>query len=320
MSPGDFLPLTNKTLAVHSLTVNVTNNWTGLPITGANVSVTQVNGTYTGWNLTNSSGITIFNNLDEDSYWVIASKPNFKTPTLAISVNLTCNKTVNISLVPEGIPAYPYPYWWFGYIQSNFILFNASDSYDSDGDIVEYFWDFGDSKHGYGMVVEHRYEATGVYNVTLTVRDDDGFTNSSWDLIEITEIPPPLTVSIYPSSASTIVGQSVTFTSTVSGGYAPYSYQWYLNGAPVSGANQSSWTFTPTEAGIYYVYLKVTDAEGNTAQSDTARVAVAAVPVGGYSYPINKYTLSTPIATHIALTAILTAIFTTIKRKTKRKH
>jgi len=43
-SRGDFLPLTNKTLAVHSLTVNVTNNWTGLPITGANVSVTQVNG------------------------------------------------------------------------------------------------------------------------------------------------------------------------------------------------------------------------------------------------------------------------------------
>ncbi|RJS80816.1 hypothetical protein CW707_04820 [Candidatus Bathyarchaeota archaeon] len=93
-----------------------------------------------------------------------------------------------------------------------------------------------------------------------------------------------------------------------------------MNDNPVSGATSDTWTFTPTEAGIYYVYLKVTDAEGNNAQSDTARVAVAAVPVGGYSYPINKYTLSTPIATHIALTAILTAIFTTIKRKTKRKH
>ena len=135
-----------------------------------------------------------------------------------------------------------------------------------------------------------------------------------------TTIPPPLSASISPMSMSLIVGEPVTFTSTTTGGYPPYGYQWYLNGNPVSGATSDTWTFTPTEADIYYVYLKVTDAEGNTAQSDTARVAVAAVPVGGYSYPINKYTLSTPIATHIALTAILTAIFTTIKRKTKRKH
>jgi len=131
---------------------------------------------------------------------------------------------------------------------------------------------------------------------------------------------PPLSASITPLSASILVGQSVTFTSTVSGGYTPYTYQWYLNDNPVSGANQSSWTFTPTEAGIYYVYLKITDDKGNTAQSETARITVATVPVGGYSYPINKYTLLTPIATHIALIAILTTIFITIKRKRKRKH
>jgi PKD repeat protein len=117
-----------------------------------------------------------------------------------------------------------------------------------------------------------------------------------------------------------LVGQSITFTSSVSGGYPAYAYQWYFNGNSVSGANATSWTFTPTTAGIYYVYLKVTDAKGNTAQSDAARITVATVPVGGYSYPINKYTLLTPIATHIALIAILTAIFVTIKQKTRRKH
>ena len=131
---------------------------------------------------------------------------------------------------------------------------------------------------------------------------------------------PPLSVSINPLSASINVGGSVTFTSTVSGGTSPYSYQWYLNDNPVSGANKSSWTFTPTTSGIYYVYLKVTDAKGNTTQSETARITVATVPVGGYSYPINKYTLLTPIATHIALIAILTATFIIVKRKAKRKH
>jgi len=132
--------------------------------------------------------------------------------------------------------------------------------------------------------------------------------------------PSPLSASISPLSASLLVGQSVTFTSTVSGGYTPYSFQWYLNGAPVSGATSSTWTFTPTAGGIYYVHLKVTDAKANTAQSDTARITVATVPVGGYSIPIQVQTKTEPIIPYIALIAILTAIFTKLRPKTKRKR
>jgi parallel beta-helix repeat protein len=132
--------------------------------------------------------------------------------------------------------------------------------------------------------------------------------------------PPPLSASISPLSASILVGQSVTFTSTVSGGYTPYSCQWYLNGNPVSGATSASWTFTPTTSGIYYAYLKVTDAKANTAQSDAARIAVATVPVGGYSVPMQVPMKAEPIIPYIALTAILTGIFTKLKPKTKRKR
>jgi len=133
-------------------------------------------------------------------------------------------------------------------------------------------------------------------------------------------IPSPLSASISPLSASLLVGQSVTFTSTVSGGYTPYSYQWYLNGNPVSGATSASWTFTPTTSGIYYVHLKVTDAKANTAQSDTARITAATVPVGGYSIPIQVQTKTEPVLPYIALIATLTAIFTKLRPKTKRKH
>jgi PKD repeat protein len=132
--------------------------------------------------------------------------------------------------------------------------------------------------------------------------------------------PPSLSASISPLSASILVGQSLTFTSTVSGGYTPYTYQWYLNGYPVSGATSNTWAFTPTSSGIYYVYLKVTDYKGNIAQSETARITVATVPVGGYSIPIQLPATAKPATIHIALLTILTAIFITIKRKTKRKH
>jgi hypothetical protein len=132
--------------------------------------------------------------------------------------------------------------------------------------------------------------------------------------------PPPLSASISPLSSSILVGQSVTFTSTVSGGYTPYAYQWYLDGAPVSEATSNTWAFTPATSGIYYVHLKVTDAKANTAQSETAHIPVAAVPVGGYSFPIHVQTKAEPIIPYIALTTILTATFIKVKRKTKRER
>jgi hypothetical protein len=129
----------------------------------------------------------------------------------------------------------------------------------------------------------------------------------------------PLSVSISPLSTSVLVGQSVTFTSTVSGGYTPYAYQWYLNDNPVSGATSTSWTFTPKTSGIYYIQLKVMDAQGNTAQSNVARVSVASVPVGGYSIPIQAPTKVELILLYIALVVTITTTFTTIKRKAARK-
>ena len=160
--------------------------------------------------------------------------------------------------------------------------------------------------------------APGTFTIYLNVTDSLG--NSAKSNEATVTVASQLSASISPTSASILVGQSITFTSTVSGGYIPYSYQWYLNGAPVSGAASASWTFTPTASGIYYVYLKVTDAKANTSQSDTARIAVASVPVGGYSLPIQVQTKTEPIILYIASITILTTLFTKLRRKTKRKH
>jgi hypothetical protein len=127
--------------------------------------------------------------------------------------------------------------------------------------------------------------------------------------------PTPPSVSITPMSASILVGQQVTFASSVTGGTAPYTYQWYLGGNPVSGANGTGWTFMPTSAGIYYVYLKVVDANNNTAQSDPARITVSSVSVGGYSISLAKKTQIEPIAVY----ALVLGLFGTLLSLTKRK-
>ncbi|MEM3726079.1 MAG: PKD domain-containing protein, partial [Candidatus Bathyarchaeia archaeon] len=131
--------------------------------------------------------------------------------------------------------------------------------------------------------------------------------------------PPQLSVSINPLSAAIKVGESVYFTSSVSGGTPSYHYQWYLNGNPVPGATSDSWTFSPTATGVYYVYLNVTDSQGNSAQSATARVTVTEVtpPVGGYTVQLTKPTLAVQLTSYALLLAFFSLALSLIRRKRK---
>ena len=55
------------------------------------------------------------------------------------------------------------------------VVFNASGSYDIDGSIVAYNWDFGDGIEGSGISPTHSYEKPGRYIVTLVINDNDGY-------------------------------------------------------------------------------------------------------------------------------------------------
>ena len=58
------------------------------------------------------------------------------------------------------------------------VQFNGSGSSDPDGTIVAYDWDFGDDSTGTGPTPTHTYTTDGTYNVTLTVTDDMGASDS----------------------------------------------------------------------------------------------------------------------------------------------
>ena len=69
------------------------------------------------------------------------------------------------------------------------ISFNASSSYDSDGSIATYEWNFGDGGHGSGVITSHIYNNPGTYSAKLTVTDNKGAQGSTTHTIVVTSPP-----------------------------------------------------------------------------------------------------------------------------------
>ncbi|HEC95116.1 MAG TPA: PKD domain-containing protein, partial [Thermoplasmatales archaeon] len=68
------------------------------------------------------------------------------------------------------------------------IHFDGSASYDPDGTIISYSWDFGDGETGTGKMPSHTYKTSGKYTVTLTVTDDDGEKTTDKATVTVSEV------------------------------------------------------------------------------------------------------------------------------------
>ena len=65
------------------------------------------------------------------------------------------------------------------------ITFDGSASWDPDGFIVSYYWDFDDGTTATGMIVQHAFINDGTYEVTLTVTDIQDLTGNKTTTIQI---------------------------------------------------------------------------------------------------------------------------------------
>ncbi len=87
------------------------------------------------------------------------------------------------------------------------IGFNGSPSTDTDGYIISYFWNFGDGSSSTLSTTSYAYAATGTYDATLTVTDDDSATTSENITISIIDNFLPATAT--PAATTTDFGQIV---------------------------------------------------------------------------------------------------------------
>jgi hypothetical protein len=74
------------------------------------------------------------------------------------------------------------------------VSFDGSASYDPDGSIVRYEWDFGDGGVGSGKKINYIYQTWGTFPITLSVVDNKGAVGTQVKSIEILRLFQPLNI------------------------------------------------------------------------------------------------------------------------------
>lgn len=160
------------------------------------------------------------------------------------------------------------------------VAFTASGSGGTSP--YSFSWAFGDGTNGTGATLSHTYSKAGNYTVILTAKDSSTVqqTATSQQTITVTmptPPPPSLTVSFTSSPASPMVGETVSFVGSASGGTQPYSYSWSFGDSSASTGQTTAHPYS--SPGVYNVVLTLKDVAGHTAiasQSITIKASLSA--------------------------------------------
>ena len=171
------------------------------------------------------------------------------------------------------------------------VQIDGSQSWDEDGALKSWNWDYGDGQSGSGQIVTHKYFQPGEYIVALAVTDDKGAVgNNDHRLTYITVLPletsdsdsSPPTAMISASTSVVKPGSTVRFSGAASWGWSDGSastsavtgWQWQFgdgatgNGVETTHAFGSGGGLTSDRTtGNYPVILTVTGENGLTSNA-----------------------------------------------------
>jgi PKD repeat protein len=159
------------------------------------------------------------------------------------------------------------------------VLFDGSQSADSDGAIVGYRWDFADGTQATGMNVRHRFAESGRYPVKLTVVDDTDLPNNTvTDTVTITVNQEPRAVIAAPAAACP--GEPLAFSAknSVDGDGQITRVEWDFGDGTTAAEPEVTHSFQ--SPGVYEVALTVDDgtALNNSRDQSTLRFHVNRAP------------------------------------------
>ena len=143
-------------------------------------------------------------------------------------------------------------------------------------------------------------QSAGTAEIRCLISDSAGNSKlSNTAYIKAKEAVTPLTITNQPSSATTDVGKTISFTVGVSGGKAPYTYTWQLDGGngwytfqnsnEYAGQGTNILRYTSNYGSTYRVRCVITDSLGNSVTSNAATATVIAPdPIVIYDQPKDR--------------------------------
>jgi PKD repeat protein len=117
-------------------------------------------------------------NATEDTIYTVLAYVSYNGMTTSAESCIISTNQMPVLAVSHS-PALP----WTGLN----VTFDTSGSYDPDGEIAAFVWNFGDYSSSNGSSVTHSYKYAGNYTVTLTVVDDKGAEGHACATIEIAQ-------------------------------------------------------------------------------------------------------------------------------------
>jgi hypothetical protein len=166
------------------------------------------------------------------------------------------------------------------------ILFNASASYDYDGYITLYEWDW-DSDGVYdessaSPTATHSWDNPGSYEVTLRVTDNSSLTGTIEHTVEVVSLPPPSPPHIYGPTEGIVHVSYAFYTDSITdpnGDMLYFMWDWgdgnitgwlgpYPSGQPITGSH--SWTY----AGKYGIRGRIKTSGGTSNWSEAHNITI----------------------------------------------
>lgn len=175
------------------------------------------------------------------------------------------------------------------------LLVDAASSSDSDGQIANYAWTFGDGATGSAVRASHTYAEPGIYEVALTVTDDTGATSAVTESVTVTSavIEPPIEENAVPVAAFTATATDLAIavdgagSSDADGTIAGYTWAWGDGAVETSAVATASHGYAA--AGTYEVALTITDDAGATATATQGVVVTDPPPAPATAFAADAF-------------------------------
>jgi N-acetylneuraminic acid mutarotase len=162
---------------------------------------------------------------------------------------------------------------------------SSGSTYDPDGVIAQYLWDFGDGIQQSSSIASHSYKRTGEYDITFRVTDDFGETSEVYFTVKVTNRGPDILASSPAFASIMVLGNEQLFSVTVMDPDGdPLIFLWTVDGGQQS-VNLSSMIYKPAARGDHKINLTVSDGEFSTGCEWTVSVRVRPSAAGQMAGP-----------------------------------